>query len=250
MAKLKAISMGLLTLVFVGCGFKTIEKSEPKHEPEVTPATVDGRKIMKDPSFIFSIKAIEKGNLDLVKDKLPGQILVAGILTNLDEKSEEAKKIIVTNNPNLVDTREMSKEEVDVMMDITKRNTFINIGCPNIPKSETEGLIEIKPKIDLRTDFFHAHAQKVFICGKGQVRKKHTVVYAQEVHMDNSQFVFTKSKGLVNICAKSLILMGQNSITTIESEKNPVDPGSPVLLSVLESIEGTGQLHVNINSNK
>lgn len=239
--------MGLLTISLVGCGFKTIEKSEIKVNPEATPATVDGRKIMKDPSFIAGIKAIEKSNLDLVKDKLPGQILVAGILANLDEKSEEAKKIIVTNDPSLVDARELSKEEVDAMMDITKRSTYINIGCQNIPKTETEGLTEIKPKIDLRTDFFHAHAQKVFICGKRQVQKKHTVVYAQEVHMDNSQFVFTKSKGLVNICAKNLVLTGQNSITTIESEKNPVNPGSPVFLSVLESIEGTGQLHVNIN---
>lgn len=245
MINFNLLATAVLALILTSCGFKTEEKIVTKPSDQAPTAT--GREIMNDASFRASIKAIEKGTLELAKDKQQGQILVAGILTNLDEKSEEAKKILVANNPTLVESREMSSGEVETMMDITKRNTFINIGCKNIPKQEIEGLTEIKAKIDNKTDFFHAHAQRVFICGKGQVNRKHTVVYAQEVYMDNSEFVFTRGNGLVNICAKNLVLTGQNKISTIESAKNPMGAGSPVFLSVLESIEGAGKLHINDN---
>lgn len=224
----------------VGCNFKTTDKSDIQTPTTVAPATT---KANTDASFKETLKTIEKGTKALAEGKAQGLLLVAGVIA--DGSAPKSDQILVPKDPAMVEARDMSKEELDVMNNVTSKDTFINIGCNNIPQDEIKGLKQIKATIDNKSDFFHAHARRVFICGTGQVERKNAVVYAEEVYMTNTNFVFKRGNGLVNICAKTLVLQGQNNLTTIESPKNPGNPGSPVFLSVLEGIEGSGQLHIN-----
>ncbi len=251
------MQMTLLTVVAItagACSFHAkVEKEVPpsqinKPEDSSTPRskvlTPEGRGIMNDPKFIESLKKIEAGNKVLGQEAEAGSVIFSGVIAKEEqEKVVTDKHILINPESSLNLTRVMGEEELTVMEDVTDLKTFINIGCKLGP-AQTEGLTEIKVKS--QNGFLHAHANKIFMCGAGAATDSNVIVYANELVMNGVSRLFSKADGIVNICAKTLTLIGQNQILSTIKEPNSLNkPGSPVFVSVVEKIKGEGTLQIN-----
>jgi len=257
--KKQMVLMIAMALMAGACGFHTKENKEvPQPEtqaPKVEDLTlkeskdleVRSRAMNSDPQFKEALKKIEKGNYELGEQAKAGSVIFSGVIASeaaVEKKLEIHQQIKINLDSDLNFVRAMSEEELVVVNQVINRKTFINIGCGKLPVEQTAGLTEVKMK--LQRDFAHAHANKVFLCGKGVMSRSHAIVYADEVVMNGASFIFPKSTGVVNICTKTLTLIGDNKLKTMEKQINSLDkPGSPVFLSVLETLKGSGTLEIN-----
>lgn len=126
---------------------------------------------------------------------------------------------------------------------------YLNIGCDLKNDSRIEGLTELKnePNEFGITDTFGVASSlvdRIFICGKVDVKETVTVISANEIYLKDVQLLKEKSLGLISINTDLLSLDGNNLILT--SGFDDVSPGflsaPSIKLAVYEKVEGTGLL--------
>jgi hypothetical protein len=232
------------------CGFHTKEQKPSTPSPVNTPQTdglnAHGLEIMSNPKFKESLGKIEHGNYEMGERLEPGSIVFSGTIAS--ETTNQAisvdKRVVINLESRLNFTRTISDEEIAVMSELTDLKTYINFGCGHIDPTLVEGLTRIEPKI--QHDFQHVHAKKVFVCGKHIVNEKSTIFYAEELMLNEASFGFSKGGGIINFCAKTLTLNGETRLFTNVKKVDSLDqPGSPVLLSVIDKLKGEGTLKIN-----
>lgn len=244
----------MLIFLITGCGFHTQINKEfaPSGASDTTQAqaeqqaTLRGRALNRDQKFKGALAVIEVGNLNLSKTAQPGSVTFAGIAATLDaaQKMTLNEKIHVDLETNTAAIREIETEEMAPINEVTSRKTYINAGCGNLNPKKIEGLTEVKMKI--QHGFIHAHADKVFLCGRSTISWRYAVLSANELVMDHLSLVQLNGSGVLNIFARSLSLIGDNHIVTLD-QPTAGDPkaGSPVFFSVLDRIQGLGSLRIN-----
>jgi hypothetical protein len=245
-----------LAVLLTACGFHTQENKEitpaksnanppAAPRPQAAQVNVGDAKIPAD-----LIAAVEAGNISLGKlDNLkPGAVIFAGVIaTKTDDDMTVDEHLPLAVNHEGDSYRSMDDAELKVIDQATNRKTYINIGCKDsqINAQQIAGLQ--KGLLQMHGTFMHGHADKIFLCASDAMTMKNTVLYANEIVMNNASFVISHSStGLVNICARTLTLIGQNRITSVEKKiDGSLGPGSPIFLSVLEDVQGSGSLLIN-----
>ncbi len=254
--KLQTAVLIASALVLGACGFRTKEIRESDLTPEVAsptatkvePKALDakGHEIMADPKFKDSLGKIERGNYELSEHIQAGSLVFAGVSASetTPHNLTVDQRIDINQESQLNFTRAISDEEISVMNEVIGLNTYINVGCSDINPALIAGLTRIKPK--MQHGYMHVHAKKVFICAKNIVQEKNAIVYADELVLNGTSFGFAQDGGLINICAKTLTLIGDSRINTSIKNADSADQlGSPLFLTVIKEIKGTGSLSLN-----
>lgn len=249
----------LLMLMATACGFHTKDNKvlevlpdiRTSDAPPAPPAETKDtssqptRLSSTDPEFKEVLNKIETGNVALAQNFELGNVVFSGIDLSSDPRLQPNLQI---NPPK---KREMGGGELKLMEKVTTQKNFINLNCdeknPNEwDASKVEGFTRSIAKVQNKNGFIHVHANKVFLCGKGIVSQRNVVVYANELVLNNTNFLFPKQPGVINICSQKMTLIGENKLVAqIQQPEGPAQPGSPILLTVLEEVHGDGTLSIN-----
>jgi hypothetical protein len=241
-------------LLLTGCGFHTQINKEASElnvkETDTTEAqkqdVLRGRALNADQKFKAALAVIEISNMNLAKTAQPGSVTFAGVAASQDSASKITphEKIHLDPEKTPVSIREIEADELASLNDVTNRKTFINAGCGKLNPKKVAGLTEVKMKI--QHGFLHAHADKVFLCGRWSVSWQNAVLSTNELVMDHLSVVQMNGPGIFNIFTKTLSLIGDNHIVTLDQQVGG-DPkaGSPIFFSVLDRIQGLGSLQID-----
>lgn len=254
MKKIALLSLIIVLNAFLSsCGFKAEDKNlqaspSPSKPAPPSPLVPTPDNKSQDPmASVATRRILESLAVETAKDVSQGQLVIAGMLTEMKPEDKEFGMLIYETDPKILLSRQMTEAELDLANSIFSNNTYINIGCSSISAAEIKGLTPVKTKFDTKTGFYHVHAKKVFVCTTtaGGSQAKGAIVTAEELTLSNSRSTFSKNGGLVSITAKVLKLHGENSLNTFTKIDGEMKPGSPILLNVLEKAEGDGKLFIN-----
>lgn len=149
-------------------------------------------------------------------------------------------------SPDFLDSRELTPEELKLLNTSGSLQTYINFGCKpdQIPSEMVNGLKEVKGLLDSKENFMILRAQKIFSCGKIEIKKPRVLIIANEIIL-NKSYIFSRSeKGLIAVSTRRLHLKGQNSFLSINAHTQQIGHGIPLIISIETEIKGTGSLGI------
>jgi hypothetical protein len=131
--------------------------------------------------------------------------------------------------------------------------TYLNIGCDLKDSLDIQGMKEAKIKQnDLRTtDIFgsvSSSVDKVFICGKVDVKEAFVNINANEVFLNNAEIsMINGMQSIFSLASDRLSIEGANLISTtgISNGVFSFMDAPAIKISVFEKIIGTGNLKLN-----
>lgn len=131
----------------------------------------------------------------------------------------------------------------------SKFDTYLNVGCDLKGDSRIEGMTEAKNKANEFgiTDTFGSVASmvdKVFICGKVELKELIVIINANELILDNALLSMVSGIGLISMTSDILSIEGKNLILTngVSDSTASLLPAPSIKLNIFERILGTGAL--------
>jgi hypothetical protein len=187
----------------------------------------------------------------------PGVISINGVISNdgkLDNRvftSQKAGK----NRKNqetalkLKTSLEMNSLEIDsqakrksALKSLEDNRTYINLGC-ELSESEVAGLTDKTSQITTE-NINQLTASRIFICGKQKWNASlNLTLWASEIILNQADITFEKSHGYLSMNANTLILAGDNKLSTgAKSSSILVSPAANLSLFVGTELFGEGKL--------
>lgn len=203
-----------------------------------------------------------KVSAEIVPGGQPGKITVSGALVTRDEaKNALSLKASVSMNVVAGKAQDGKVAEVDdehqpflaisqsdsSLTSLASQKTYMVVGCSDeqVDKSYTNGL-ELKATPDLKNaTSVDLSAKVVFVCGDVATAAIATVVKADQLILNNVNLDNKVSVGALDIGANTLVLIGQNKVSTTGVDvAGTVTEAASLTANVTKEISGDGSLAI------